>query len=182
MSTRPSLKIFLALGLALLGGCAENPVTGERQLSFISTDRELTIGAQQYLPSQQGQGGQFSVDPALTAYVQGVGNRLAAVSDRQLPYEFVVLNNSVPNAWALPGGKIAVNRGLLVELNSEAELAAVLGHEIVHAAARHGAQAMERGMLLQGAMVVGAIAAAGTEYADYAVGGAQLGVQLLTQR
>ena len=60
---------------------------------------------------------------------------MAAVSDRKLPYEFVVINNSVPNAWALPGGKIAVNRGLLTELNSEAELAAVLGHEIVHAAA-----------------------------------------------
>lgn len=162
--------------------CAVNPVTGERELSFISEQRELTIGQQQYVASQQGQGGQFSVDSELTAYVQQVGNRLAAVSDRQLPYEFVVLNNGVPNAWALPGGKIAVNRGLLVELNSEAELAAVLGHEIVHAAARHGAQAMERGMLLQGAMIVGAIAAQGTEYADYAVGGAQLGAQLLTQR
>src|SRR5690606_36714983 len=64
----------------------------------------------------------------------------------------------------------------------EAELAAVLGHEIVHAAARHGAQAKERGMLLQGAMVVGAIAAQGTDYADYVVGGAQLGAQLLTQQ
>ena len=52
------------------------------------------------------------MDPALTAYVQRVGNRLAAVSDRKLPYEFAVLNNTIPNAWALPGGKIAVNRGL----------------------------------------------------------------------
>ena len=64
-----------------------------------------------------------------------------------------MLNNSVPNAWALPGGKIAVNRGLLTELTSEAELAAVLGHEIVHAAARHGALAMQRGLLLQGALL-----------------------------
>lgn len=172
----------LILGMAIIGGCAENPVTGQREISFISTQRELTIGQQQYIPSQQGQGGQFSVDKQLSAYVQQVGNRLAAVSDRQLPYEFVVLNNSVPNAWALPGGKIAVNRGLLVELKSEAELAAVLGHEIVHAAARHGAQSMERGMLMQGAMVIGAIAVQGSEYADYAVGGAQLGAQLLTQR
>lgn len=172
----------LLLVLVFTSGCAVNPVTGERELSFISEQRELTIGQQQYVPSQQGQGGQFSVDQELTAYVQQIGNKLAAVSDRQLPYEFVVLNNGVPNAWALPGGKIAVNRGLLVELNSEAELAAVIGHEIVHAAARHGAQAMERGMLLQGAMVVGAIAVQGSDYADYAVGGAQLGAQLLTQR
>lgn len=177
-----SVTAALVSAMLIGSGCAVNPVTGERELSFISEQRELTIGQQQYLPSQQGQGGEFTVDSALSNYVQEVGSRLAAVSDRQLPYEFVVLNNSVPNAWALPGGKIAVNRGLLVELNSEAELAAVLGHEIVHAAARHGAQAMERGMLLQGAMVVGAIAAQGTEYADYAVGGAQLGAQLLTQR
>ena len=151
-TTRARLHKSTALALAaiLLGSCAVNPVTGQRELGFISEQRELTIGAEQYSPSQQSQGGQFSVDPELTAYVQGVGQRLAEVSDRQLPYEFVVLNNSVPNAWALPGGKIAVNRGLLTELNNEAELAAVLGHEIVHAAARHGAQAMERGMLLLG--------------------------------
>ena len=179
---KPINALLYGIILVLLGACAVNPVTGQREISFISEQRELTIGQQQYVPSQQGQGGEFSIDPQLTAYVQEVGNRLAAVSDRQLPYEFVVLNNSVPNAWALPGGKIAVNRGLLIELNNEAELAAVLGHEIVHAAARHGAQAMERGMLLQGAMLVGAIAAQGSEYADYAVGGAQLGAQLLTQR
>jgi predicted Zn-dependent protease len=186
MLTDPHSRLFkttaLALCAFLLAGCAVNPVTGQRELSFISEQRELSIGAEQYSPSQQSQGGEFSVDPQLTAYVQGVGQRLAAVSDRQLPYEFVVLNNSVPNAWALPGGKIAVNRGLLTELNNEAELAAVLGHEIVHAAARHGAQAMERGMLMQGALVVGAIAAQGSEYSDYVVGGAMLGAQLVTQR
>jgi len=174
--------VFSLSALLFITACAVNPVTGQRELGFVSEQQELTIGQQQYIPSQQGQGGQFSVDPQLTAYVQEVGRRLAAVSDRPLPYEFVVLNNSVPNAWALPGGKIAINRGLLLELNNEAELAAVLGHEIVHAAARHGAQSMERGMLMQGAMVIGAIAVQGTEYADYAVGGAQLGAQLLTQR
>jgi predicted Zn-dependent protease len=110
------------------------------------------------------QGGDMVADPELTAYVQSVGQRIAAVSDSDLPYEFVVLNNGVPNAWALPGGKIAVNRGLLAELEDEAELAAVLGHEIVHAAARHGAQAVTRGTLLQGALVVGMIASADSEY------------------
>ena len=85
----------------------------------ISQQQEVEIGAQQYGPSQQMQGGDYVVDPTVTAYVQSVGERLAQVSDRKLPYEFVVLNNSVPNAWALPGGKIAVNRGLLTELGSE---------------------------------------------------------------
>ncbi len=98
--------------------------------------------------------------PDLTAYINEVGQKLAAVSDRPLPYEFVVLNNPVPNAWALPGGKIAVNVGLLSELKNEAELAAVLGHEIVHAAARHGAKAQERGTLMQVGLAAAQIGAA----------------------
>jgi len=125
------------------------------------------------------QGGDYEIDPALTAYVGAVGRRLAKVADRQLPYEFVVLNNSTPNAWALPGGKIAVNRGLLTELNNEAELAAVLGHEIIHAAARHGAKGMERGLLLQGAVMAAGIAVGGKDYADYVVGGAQVAAGLI---
>jgi len=140
------------------------------------------MGAQNYVPMQQSQGGPYDVDPALTAYVQSVGNRLAAVSDAQLPYEFTVLNNSVPNAWALPGGKIAINRGLLVELKSEAELAAVLGHEIVHAAARHTAQQMSKGMLLQGLVIGTSIATSDSDYGNMAVGGASIAAQLLSTR
>ena len=121
------------LALCLVTGCAVNPVTGRNQLSIVSEAQERKIGAEQYSPSQQSQGGQFETEQALTSYVNEVGQRLAAVSERALDYEFVVLNNGVPNAWALPGGKIAVNRGLLIELDNEAELAAVLGHEIVHA-------------------------------------------------
>jgi predicted Zn-dependent protease len=171
-----------ALTLTLLTGCVINPVTGDRELAIVSADQEIAIGEQQYAPSQQMQGGEYSIDPELTAYVRGVGEKLAAVSDRQLPYEFVVLNSSVPNAWALPGGKIAVNRGLLTELGSEAELAAVLGHEIVHAAARHGALAMQRGLLLQGALLATQVAAQRSDYGGLAVGAASLGAQLLSMR
>jgi predicted Zn-dependent protease len=128
---------------------------------------------------QQSQGGEYDIDPVLTEYVQGVGNKLAAVSDRDLPYEFVVLNNSIPNAWALPGGKIAVNRGLLTELQSESELAAVLGHEIVHAAAGHSANQMERSMLLQGIVLGTAVASSDSDYGNLAVLGANLGAQLV---
>jgi predicted Zn-dependent protease len=140
---------LLLLLLALLAGCGINPVTGKQELQFVSEESELQIGAQHYAPSRQSQGGDLAAFPEVSKYVAEVGGRLAAVSDRPLPYEFVVLNSSVPNAWALPGGKIAVNRGLLTALDNEAELAAVLGHEIVHAAARHGAKAQERGVLLQ---------------------------------
>lgn len=177
--------ISACLALCLATACAVNPVTGRNELSFISETQERQIGAEQYGPSQQSQGGKYETDAELTAYVNEVGQRLAAVSDRPLDYEFVVLNNGVPNAWALPGGKIAVNRGLLYELNNEAELAAVLGHEITHAAARHGAQAMTRGTLLQGALAIGTIAVGTSDYrqyGDYILGGAQLGAQLVTTR
>jgi len=176
------LILLLPLLLTLGTGCAVNPVTGKSELSFISEASEIAIGQEQYLPSQQSQGGLYRVDRELTRYVNEVGQRVAAVSDRQLPYEFVVLNNSVPNAWALPGGKIAVNRGLLLKLSSEAELAAVLGHEIVHAAARHGAKSMERGAILQGAILATAIGVSDSDYSNYIVGGAQLGAQLMTHR
>jgi len=180
-----SLSVISLTVLCLAAGCAVNPVTGRNELSLMSEAQERSVGAQQYGPSQQSQGGQYQVEPALSAYVNEVGQRIARVSDRPLDYEFVVLNNGVPNAWALPGGKIAVNRGLLLELDNEAELAAVLGHEVVHAAARHGAQAMTRGTLLQGALVIGAVAANTSdyrEYSDFIVGGAQLGAQLITTR
>jgi len=172
----------LMLALSVLAGCATNPVTGQRQISFISEREEISMGQQHYGPMQQSEGGQLKVDPELSAYVNEVGQRVAAVSDRELPYEFVVLNSSVPNAWALPGGKIAINRGLLTEMQNEAELAAVLGHEVVHSAARHGAQSMERGILLQGAMIATAIAASSSEYAGFVVGGAAVGAQLISQR
>jgi len=172
----------LAALLLFLAGCGVNPVTGKKELQFVSEDTEIKIGQENYVPSRQTQGGDFVVEPGLTAYVNEVGSRLGAVSDRKLPYEFVVLNNSVPNAWALPGGKIAVNRGLLTELNSEAELAAVLGHEIVHSAARHGARSMERGMLLQGAMLALQIGVMDNQYANLIVGGAMLGANLITTR
>jgi predicted Zn-dependent protease len=122
------------------------------------------------------------VDKELTAYVSEVGQKLAAVSDRKLPYEFKVLNNSVPNAWALPGGKISINRGLLTELQNEAELAAVLGHEIVHAAAKHTASSMSRGMLIQGAVMATVIGTQGKDYAQLAQLGAGLGAQLVTKK
>jgi predicted Zn-dependent protease len=169
----------LLLTCIFLYACAVNPVTGEQELSLVSESQEISLGTKNYGPSRQMQGGDYTVNPELSRYVSEVGQKLAAVSDRQLPYEFTVLNNSTPNAWALPGGKIAVNRGLLLELNSEAELAAVLGHEIVHAAARHGAQQMERGLLLQGALIATGIAVQGNDYGKLVVGGAQVAAGLI---
>ncbi|MGB5624633.1 MAG: M48 family metalloprotease, partial [Woeseiaceae bacterium] len=173
---------FVVIGAMFLTGCAVNPVTGKSEFMTVSTASEIQMGQQNYAPMQQSQGGVYDVDPVLTQYVQGVGSRLAAQSPVALPYEFVVLNNSVPNAWALPGGKIAINRGLLTELESEAELAAVLGHEVVHAAARHTARQMSRGMLLQGLVLATAVASSDSDYGNLAVGGAGLAAQLVTMK
>lgn len=165
----------VAMAVAGTSGCVVNPVTGKQQLSLTSAQEEVQIGDQQYPYSQQAEGGVYTLDPALNRYIAEVGRKLAEVSDRDLPYEFVVLNNSVPNAWALPGGKLAINRGLLLELEDEAQLAAVLGHEIVHAAARHGAQAKDRGMAASIGLNVLNIALSGSEWRNVAMQGAQLG-------
>ncbi|MBT4522088.1 MAG: M48 family metalloprotease [Halieaceae bacterium] len=169
-------RVTLCLLALVMAGCSVNPVTGEQELTLISTEQEVAIGEQNYVPSQQSQGGQYAIDPTVQAYVALVGNKLARVSDApNLPYEFVVLNNAVPNAWALPGGKIAINRGLLTLLNDESELAAVLGHEIVHAAARHGAAQMTRGMFIGLGAQVATVAAQAEGYGQLAGLAAQLG-------
>ncbi|MDK8465194.1 M48 family metalloprotease [Marinobacter sp. SS13-12] len=165
--------------LAFLSGCTVNPVTGEKQLSLIPESQELSIGSEQYKPTQQTQGGQFYLDPDLNQYVSEVGQKLAKVSDRpDLPYEFVVLNSSVPNAWALPGGKIAINRGLLTELEDEAQLASILGHEIVHAAARHSVQRMQQSTLISLGVAGLGFAVSDNEWAGLIMGGAAMGAQL----
>ena len=180
----------LLIAAALLSGftaCAVNPVTGEREFTMVSEAQEIQLGEDNYSYMQQAGGSEYDVDAELSEYVRGVGERLVAashelsVTERRLPYEFVVLNSSVPNAWALPGGKLAINRGLLTEINSEAELAAVLGHEIVHAAARHSAKQMERGTWLQIGVIGTAILTGDSGYSDLAVGGANVGAQLLSQ-
>ena len=160
---RPQALLMSVLLLALFG-CSVNPVTGKNELSFMSAQQEIAVGEKNYRPSRQSQGGDYYLNPKLQAYVAGVGRKLAAVSGQpDLPYDFVVLNNSVPNAWALPGGKIAINRGLLVFLEDESQLAAVLAHEVVHAAARHGAQQMMRGTLTSVGLAAAAIGAQGRQ-------------------
>jgi predicted Zn-dependent protease len=174
------LRNLLIAALVVTGasGCAVNPVTGKQQLMFSSQEQDIATGAQHYQPSQQSQGGQYVVDPQLTTYVNQVGKKLAAVSDNpNLPYEFVVLNNDVPNAWALPGGKMAINRGLLVELKDESQLAAVLGHEIVHAAARHSASQQSKGVLVNAGVMLAGVAAMSqdSQYGALAVGAMGVG-------
>jgi predicted Zn-dependent protease len=167
--------------ITMLGSCVVNPVTGVREVRLVSDQSANAMGAQQYGPSQQMQGGLLRIDQDLQAYVTRVGSRLAVASGVDLPYEFVVLNNSSLNAWALPGGKIALNRGLLMSMRNEAELAAVLAHEVAHAAAGHGIQRYQRGLLTEGLLSLAAIGldVSGVAGGNQVVGAAQQGAQLI---
>ena len=128
------LFIFIVIQLSV--GCSVNPVTGERDFVLMSEQEELALGRQH---NQQVLKAYRVYDDAdLQQYVQSVGERVARVSHRQnLIYRFTLLDSTEVNAFALPGGYIYITRGLLVYLNSEAELAAVLAHELGHVTARH---------------------------------------------
>ncbi len=133
------LPIPFLLAMALTGnvaGCATNPASGTPDLVFMSESSEINIGKEND-PKIREKFGVYD-NAELQAYVNRVGQKLAAQSDRpNLVYHFTVLDSPEVNAFALPGGYIYITRGLLAYLNSEAELAAVLGHEIGHVAARH---------------------------------------------
>lgn len=133
-----------ALLLFLLAACATNPVSGGQDFVMISESRELAIGEQAAAEIAKQMILLPESDP-LARYVDAVGQRLAAVSDRKnLFYRFHVVDDSTINAFALPGGYIYIYRGLLAHMNNEAELAAVLGHEIGHVTARHSVQQISK--------------------------------------
>jgi predicted Zn-dependent protease len=130
---------FLLFGIAALAlaGCAQNPVTGQQDFVMMSEAQEISLGRQADADVRK----QYKVypNPALQTYVDRVGQNLAKHSHRSnLRYRFTVLDSPEINAFALPGGYVYITRGIMAYLNSEAEMAAVLGHEIGHVTARHG--------------------------------------------
>ncbi len=136
-----------ALLAVLLAGCAANPVTGRHDFVLFSEQQEVDMGAEYHRRILD----EYALldDPALADYVESVGRRLAAASHRsELPFRFFVLDSARVNAFALPGGYVYVTRGLLAHLNTEAQLAAVLGHEIGHVSARHGIRQQSRGVVV----------------------------------
>jgi predicted Zn-dependent protease len=150
-----SIGGLMLAGLLVLG-CATNPATGGRQLMLVSHEQEAQIGRQQ--DEQILKSGQVYEDPGLQDYVQELGSRLAEKSERpELPWTFRVLDDEIVNAFAAPGGYIYVTRGILAHLNSEAELATVLGHEIGHVTARHSANQMSKQQLMGVGLAVGMI-------------------------
>ncbi len=149
--------MLLVAAIVTVAACAVNPATGERQLSFIGEGQEIEMGRESD-PAIVAQYGLYP-DSAVQRYVRDLGLRLAAVSERpELPWTFRVLDDPSINAFALPGGFIYVTRGILGHLESEAQLAGVLGHEIGHVTARHSVNQMSRAQLAQIGLVVGAVA------------------------
>ena len=146
---------LLSLLLALLAGCAVNPVTGQNQLMLVSEQEERQLGLQ----TQQSVNDEYGVyaDTALQGYVDSVAQPLARVSHRPtLDWNFEVMDSPVVNAFAAPGGYVFITRGLLAAVNDEAELAGVLAHEIGHVTARHSAHQMSQAMLAGLGVQVGA--------------------------
>jgi len=136
------LVVFL-LFVAVLVGCATNPVTGKREFSLMSEAQEIQIG-QEMDPQVRQEMGVYE-DAGIQQYVQRIGSSLAGLSQRPaLPWHFAVVDSPAVNAFALPGGFVYITRGILPYLDSEAQLAGVLGHEIGHVTARHSAQQYTR--------------------------------------
>ena len=142
-------------------GCATDPVTGKKQFMLVSEDTEIQID-KQYSSLQFSTDFGEVQDSQLNRYVSQVGNKMTAKSHRlHMPYSFRVVNATYVNAYAFPGGSIAATRGIMLELDNEAELAALLGHELGHVNARHAAEQMSKGQLAQ-AVVGGISVLAGT--------------------
>jgi predicted Zn-dependent protease len=139
-AARPAVVLSLLIALA---ACATNPATGKRQLMLVSEAQEIEMGRQADKEVEASFG--LYADEKVQAYVARLGASLVSGSERQnLPWTFRVVDDPVVNAFALPGGFIYVTRGLMTHLNSEAELASVIGHEIGHVTARHSASMISK--------------------------------------
>ncbi len=150
------LKIRIFFGAAFivaflsLTGCSTVPVTGRSQLNLVSADQEMQLGLSSF--DQLKKDTPINHDPAINDMVQRVGKRVAAVAGKDMPdakWEFVVFERQEANAFCLPGGKVGVYAGILPITKDDAGLATVIGHEVGHAVAHHGAERMSEAMVMQ---------------------------------
>lgn len=143
---------FIIIFVLIISACATTPVSNRSALILIPESQEVSLGKQSY--NQILEKENESEDEQLNQIVQRVGQRIIAVSDMpKLEWEIKLIESDQKNAFALPGGKIAIYTGILSVAKNEAGLATVMSHEIAHVIARHGAQRMTQQILLQGAML-----------------------------
>jgi metalloendopeptidase OMA1, mitochondrial len=178
-------SIAVALIVGVLSACQNVPITGRSQLQLVSAGQEAAMGLSAYQEVLKKE--KVSHDPNLNALVTRVGSRIAAATGRSdYQWEFKVIeNDKIVNAFCLPGGKVAVYTGLMPVARDEAGLAAVIGHEVAHAIARHGAERVSQQLVLEGATMTAVLAAgaAGDQnkanlYGGLIGAGATLGVLL----
>ncbi len=169
------LVIFsLLAAILMLPSCAINPVSGKRQLMFMSEEQEVKLGSE-YDPQVIATFGEYINEPLL-ALIEEKGNEMGLISHRpKLKYHFRILDSPVINAFAVPGGYIYLTRGILAQFNNEAEMLGVLGHEIGHITARHSASQQSKQHLGQLLLVGGMIASEEFQkYGKYAMQSMQL--------
>lgn len=181
ISRRDFLWMVSMASTGLVLGCATNPVTGRSQLMLVSETSEIQMD-QKHSPHQFSTDYGILQDKPLNDYIDRTGQAIAAKTHRpQMPYSFQGVNATYINAYAFPGGSIAATRGILLKLENEAELGALLGHELGHVNMRHTAQQMSKGVLAQ-AVVAGLAIYAGTRgsgYSELAGGLGMLGAGVL---
>ena len=149
-SGRRALWTLLVVTVAAVVACETVPITGRSQLQLISPSEEMKLGVQSYQEILKKS--KLSTDAAATAMVRRVGGRIAVATGRtDFAWEYNLLDDKQVNAFALPGGKVAVYTGILPVTRDEAGLAAVLGHEIAHVIARHGGERVSQQAAVQGA-------------------------------
>jgi len=154
------LSLVLAFVLLPLAGCTTNEATGRTQFLPLSWEEEVELGNEAVPEFIEQSGGELPAE-SIVQYVREMGNELAAQSEMpDIEWEFYVLDSQVINAFALPGGKVFISRGLMAKMNNEAQLAGVVGHEIGHVTARHGNERMGKALLAQGVILAAGIGGA----------------------
>jgi len=169
---------FSALVACSLAACMTVPISGRKAFNIVPMDLENSLGAQSYAEMLSKE--KVSSDPKSNEIVTRVGQRIAAVANQpDYKWEFKVIDSNVQNAFCLPGGKIAVYKGLLPVAKNEAGLATVMSHEVVHAIARHGGQRISANLGLVGGMVaLQATALKNNSNAQYIMAALGLGAQV----
>lgn len=167
------ISLFAAIAIFIIS-CAVNPVTGKKQLMLMSESQEVAMGAE-YDPQVIATFGSYTND-AMVSFLQEKTDEMGKISHRpNIQYHIKILDSPVVNAFAVPGGYIYLTRGILAQLNNEAELIGVVGHEMGHITARHSVSQQSKQQLGQLLLIGGMIASEEfAQYAEYAMQGMQL--------
>ncbi len=173
--------LYISIFSILLFSCTQtyDALSGKKVYTLISPKQEIELG-QMYIPlAINSNEGQYP-DVEVRKYIEKVGKKIARVTPRKLPYKFFIVNSGEVNAFALPGGGIFINRGLILVLNNESELAGVLGHELGHVNARHHVKFLEKQYGINLLLTIISVFVSGKDYGDLVVNLGKVGAQLLT--